>query len=383
MERIVDAAVLGGGIAGSCMAKALSDRGWETVLIDRKTFPRHKVCGEFLSPESRSTLQAFGLNDTVASLRPQRIARARLIFEHGGEIELPIPGEAWGLSRYAMDEALHLAAQRAGAHLHMATTVTQVELSGTGKGYRVRMRQGSEVSQIHARAVITAWGANGRVALGAERPKTSTNDAYIGVKSHYTGLTMEPVIEMYFFRGGYLGLCPIEDGKVNAAALLDRNEFAKAGKSVLSILEAAAERNRKLEQRLAAAVPIAGTQAAIAPVHLQRKPASWDMLPRIGDAAAMIAPLCGDGMSMALRSAALCAPLADDYLRGNLSLSDWERQFTGSIHREFAGPLRWGGFMQWLIRKPAIAQLLPGAARIAPVLANGIVRATRLKPYES
>ena len=147
---------------------------------------------------------------------------------------------------------------------------------------------------------------------------------------------MEPVIEMYFFRGGYLGLCPIEDGSVNAAALLSRSEFAKAGKSVLSILEAAVQRNRRLAARLAAAVPSPGTQAAIAPVYLQRKPAPWDGFPRLGDSAAMIAPLCGDGMSMALRSAALCAPLADSYLRGNLSLQDWEQRFTQAILLEFA-----------------------------------------------
>lgn len=382
MEHDVDVVVLGGGISGSCIAKALAEKQWETALIDRRAFPRHKVCGEFLSPESQSTLDSLGLTETVTSLHPTRIERAQLIFEQGGEIELQIPGAAWGLSRYVMDEALHTAAMQTGAQLHLSTTVTGIDQHR--KGYIVRTKQGKDTNLFHARAVIAAWGANSRITNSGHRPDTaaSRQQAYIGVKTHYAGLKMEPMIEMYFFHGGYLGLCPVEDGSVNAAALLNRSEFVKAGKSVLSILEAAIQRNRRLAERLATAVPVHNTQAAIAPVYLQHKPAPWKGLPRLGDAAAIIAPLCGDGMSMALRSAALCAPLADSFLRGSISLLEWEQRYTQTIREEFASPLRWGSLLQWLISKPTVQQLLPSAARFVPLLANGLVRATRLKPLE-
>ncbi|GAA0390771.1 NAD(P)/FAD-dependent oxidoreductase [Paenibacillus motobuensis] len=381
MEHDVDVVVLGGGISGSCITKALAEKQWETALIDRRAFPRHKVCGEFLSPEAQSTLHALGLIETVVSLHPTRIERAQLIFEQGGKIELPIPGVAWGLSRYAMDEALHTAAMQTGAQLHLSTTITGIEQHG--KGYTVRTKQGTDSNLFHARSIIAAWGANSRMRMNGHRPDAaaSCQQTYIGVKTHYA-VKMEPVIEMYFFHGGYLGLCPVEDGSVNAAALLNRSEFAKAGKSVLSILEAAIQRNQKLAERLATAVPVRDTQAAIAPVYLQHKPAPWDGLPRLGDASAMIAPLCGDGMSMALRSAALCAPLADSFLRGSISLLEWEQRYTQAIRQEFASPLRWGSLLQWLMSKPTVQQLLPSAARFAPLLANGLVQATRLKPLE-
>lgn len=379
MTRILDAAVLGAGIAGSSLAKALADKGWETLLLDRQVFPRHKVCGEFLSPEAQSTMEALGISDYVKGLGPSVIERIRLIFENGAEVNIPLPSSAWGLSRYSLDAALHLAAQQAGAKLQTGITVTAVRQ--TDRGYTIDTKQSGEVSSIEARTVIAAWGANRHAGLPGYRQPQAGMPSYMGVKSHFRGIVMEPVVELYFFRGGYLGLCPIEGGLVNASALLERDAFVKAGKTILAIIGAAARRNPKLNAKLAQAVPVSGSQVAVAPVYLNRKPLAWDQIPLLGDAATMIPPLCGDGMSMALRSAALCAPLADSYLHGKLSLADWQHAYTRSIKREFVGPLRWGSFLQWLFRMPTVSDWLPEAVRIAPSLAEGVIRATRLKPF--
>ncbi|WP_028608786.1 NAD(P)/FAD-dependent oxidoreductase [Paenibacillus harenae] len=381
MTRTVDVAVLGAGVAGSSMAKALADRGWETALIDRQSFPRHKVCGEFLSPESRSTLHALGLAEKVENLLPSKITRVRLIFENGADVELPLPGEAWGVSRYSLDSALLLAARQAGAELHAASSVAA--LKPLPKGFAVEMKRGGEACVLQARTVIAAWGANRRSGLPGYRPDGPASSAYIGVKSHFVGVDMEPVIEMYMFRGGYMGLCKVERGLVNAAALLERDSFAQAGKSVPDFLKEAARRNPRLAGRLAFAEPVAGSQAAVAPVFLRRKPQAWDGMPLLGDAASMLPPLCGDGMSMALRSAALCAPLADLYLRGGLSLADWEQEYTRSIRKEFAGPLRWGSLLQWAVGMPSAGKWLAAISKLNPGLAEGLIRATRLKPDQT
>ena len=112
-----DVAVLGAGLAGALMAKSLAEKGWRTLLVDRHRFPRHKVCGEFLSPEVRQTLDAAGLLDRVTALRPARVERARLISADGGYVDIPLPGIAMGLSRFRLDEALHEAAAAAGARV--------------------------------------------------------------------------------------------------------------------------------------------------------------------------------------------------------------------------------------------------------------------------
>ena len=381
MNHTRDAAVLGAGIAGSSLAKSLADRGFETVLFDRKQFPRHKVCGEFLSPESRSMLDALGFGETVSSLQPSMIHRTRLIFSYGEALEIPLPGIALGVSRYALDSALHHAAQSSGVQVRTATTVTSV--LPNDRGYTVETKLGEEHHTFQVRTVIAAWGANCRSVLPGYRPHGGANHAYIGVKSHYLGVEMEPVVELYFFDGGYLGISPIEGGLVNVAALLKRKAFRNTEKTILGWIDAACSRNPKLRHKLAHAVPVPGTQAAVAPVHLNRKPLAWDQIPRVGDAMLMMPPLCGDGMSMALRSAQLCACLADRYLHGKISLARWEHEYSRSIRREFNSPLQWGRLLQWLTGMPVLPRLLLGAAHLAPGAAYRLVQATRLQESDS
>jgi flavin-dependent dehydrogenase len=381
VSRIQDVAVLGAGIAGSSLAKALADKGWETVLIDRQLFPRHKVCGEFLSPESQSILSSMGLREPVESLHPSLIKRTRLIFSRGDALDIPLPGVALGISRFLLDSTLHSAALNSGVHMQTATTVTSVYPSD--RGYTIETRQEGKSKTVYARAVIAAWGARPRSGLPGHSPEVSARHTHIGVKSHFQGVEAEPVVELYFFRGGYLGISPIEGGLVNVAALLTRKAFGDTEKTILGMINAAARRNPRLYQKLAHAIPVPGTQAAVAPVNLSRKPLAWDLIPHVGDAAMMMPPLCGDGMSMALRSARLCASFADSYLRGETSIGQWQDDYMLSIQREFRGPLRWGRFLQRLFSLPVLPRLLPGLGRLAPEAAFALVQATRLKETDS
>lgn len=374
-----DVAIIGAGIAGSCLAKALADKGWSTLLLDRQHFPRHKVCGEFFSPESRGMLNAFGLRGLVDSLHPSLISQTRLISSEGDTMDIALPGVGLGMSRYALDSALHQEALKSGVQVSTATTVTSVYAED--KGYVIETKTGQQNKTYFARAAIAAWGANRRSGILGEHidDNVAASRTYMGVKSHFTGIDIGPTVELYFFRGGYLGISPIEGGLVNVAALLMRKEFKDADKSILGLIEAAASRNPELQQKLAHAEAVKGSQAAVAPVDLKRKPIAWDVIAHVGDAAQMIAPLCGDGMSMALRSAELCEPLAHRYLQGEISLSMWEDQYKKALQRDFNRPLRWGRMLQALFNVPMMPRMLLGAAHVMPDLAYKLVQATRLK----
>ncbi len=161
------------------------------------------------------------------------------------------------------------------------------------------------------------------------------------------------------------------------ACLRPTTAFAQAGKNVEAMIAAAANANPGLAQRLAGGRALAETAVAVAPVDTHRPPTPWDGIACVGDTAAMIPPLCGDGMAMALRSAQLCAPFAHDYLGGKLSLAAWQTQYSALWYAEFNARLRTGRWLQSLLNRPAVAALLVKAGQALPALATYVVQATR------
>jgi flavin-dependent dehydrogenase len=375
MERMYDVAIIGAGLAGSSMACAMASMGWDTVLIDRHTFPRHKACGEFLSPESQGVLAALGLSAAVESLRPARMDKVR-VSSGGVSLDIALPGTAFGVSRYALDDAVQRVSREKGAAVLAGATV--VSLSPETRGYRIELRDKGARKTIEARAVIGAWGRNPGAGLAAVSGSAARR-SYIGVKSHVAGIEPQPAVELYFFRGGYVGLAPIEGGRYNVAALATRQAFEHSGKTVRGMLQTAARLNGALYRRLAGGEPIPGTGTAVAPVVTSRDPVPWGDVPHIGDAALVVPPLCGDGMAVALRSAEICAQLADGYLRGRLSLDGWRDAYSRALLDQCSGLLRWGNALQRLSEMRGVLPLLLRFGRLAPGLACRIVQATRLR----
>jgi flavin-dependent dehydrogenase len=317
-----DIVIIGAGLAGSSLAAALADRGCDVLLLERRQRPQHKVCGEFLSPEAQGSLRALGLHTTVAALGPSPMTHARLISPLGLRLRVELPGTAWGLSRLTLDAALMQAAERAGARVQLGATATAIATSDGLHCVTVRDAHG-QPAIVYARAVVVACGRNPLPGLRPDTGVAHARATYVGVKCHYTGLALPPEVRLYLFGGGYAGLAPIENGRVNLCMLVPRAAFARAGSSVPAMIEAALRANPTLGRALRGGRMLPESAVAVAPVDTGQVPIPWDSFARLGDAAVMIPPLCGDGMAMALRGAELCAPLAHEFLRGDRPLESW------------------------------------------------------------
>lgn len=373
-----DVVVVGAGPAGSTLAVALARQGWDVLLVERHDFPRHKVCGEFLSPEAQDTLRQLGLLQRLATLAPVSLSHVRLTTPAGSTLRTALPGQAWGLSRYAMDAALATAARQQGVTLWTGTTVTAWQ--PRGHGYEVHLRGTGQPIVCTARAVIMACGRHTLAGL-PPRPAASGRLSgwrrCVGVKAHYTGVRMPPQVELFLFSGGYVGINPIEGDRANVCMLIDYQGFVGAGKSVAEVLDAATAWNVAFARRLNGARLVPGTACAVAPVDTARRAEPWAGLACLGDTAAMMPPLCGDGLAMALRSTVLCTPLADAFLRGQLTLAGWEQAYTSAWQREFRQQLRLGRWLQNLLGRRGVRDGLIGLGQRLPAVADYLVQATR------
>lgn len=200
----------------------------------------------------------------------------------------------------------------------------------------------------------------------------------VGVKCHFMQVIPADAVELYFFPGGYLGLSPVEGGVMNAAALVTPAFFREAGQTVVGAINRASRANPALGRRLASGLPIANTSAAVAPVDCGKPLAPWGLVPHIGDAALVLPPLCGDGMSMALHSVESCANLANGYLRGAISLNEWRILYANALMNQLVSPWRWGNVLQSSLGHPLLGPWLLRLGTRLPGLARWAFRATRI-----
>jgi flavin-dependent dehydrogenase len=370
-----DLVVIGAGLAGSCLAAAVARRGWSVVLLERQRGPRHKVCGEFLSPEAQASLHALGLHATVAALGPAEIRRAAIISRRGLRLDMDLPGVAWGVSRYALDAALAHAAGISGATVREGVTGTATMQRNGSYEVEARDAAGERIS-ISARAAVVACG---RHSVPGLRPPQAPapQRLYVGVKCHYAGLSLPPEVRLYLFDGGYVGLSPIEGGRANLCLLASEQAFARAGKRIPAMLDAVVRESPALASDLAGGRRLDESMVAVGAVDTQRATVLWDGCARLGDAATMIPPLCGDGQAMAIHAAELCAPLADDVLAGRRSAASWEAEYTTAWHAAYDRPLRTARWLQALLGQPRLGGGLISLGTMLPGLAQRLVLATR------
>lgn len=385
METRYDALIAGAGLAGSALACVLAGLGWRVALLDPGSGPKHKVCGEFLSPEAGATLRRLGLNRLVEGLRPVPVNSARFITASGAALDLPFPHAGMGISRFRLDQALREHAVSLGVDYRDQTAVTGLEESKVGWEVRIGRtgdRTEASLPSLRSRCVFAAWGRSGGSFLrkDGESPVSTSSSPFMGIKTHLEWISPLPVVELYFVQGGYLGLSSVEDGRVNASALVTRSFFRESGGTIQGALELMRNRCASLAQRLAGSRLVPGTQAAVSPVPTNRKLVPWSSVPHIGDAAAVIPPLCGDGMSMALRSVEHAAALTHRCLLDEINRKEWQMQYTEAILRDFTWPVRWGRLLQTALSQPHIGNVLLGAGRRWPGLALHAFHATRIRP---
>ena len=344
------------------------------IILEQRADIGHKVCGEFISWEAQNILQTLGLYAGVQATGPTPLTRAVLTSRSGLAAQFDLKRGSWGLSRKSLDTALADAARAAGAELSLGIRVLRFDQ--VDDGYMVQARSNGQAIEIHCRALIAACGRSSSSEL-PPHSRAAPEAGLVGIKRHYQNVSMPPQVELYFFEGGYIGLAPIEGGGVNLCLLASRKALEGADKDPAGMIELLAGRIPGIGNRLSGSDALGDSPLAAAPVDLWRQADPWDLVPCVGDAAAMIPPLAGDGIAAALRSVELCAPLAHAYLSGELTLDGWEQSYRSRWHAGFDRPLALARRLETWLGSAVGSDLLLGVGAILPPVARKFAMLTR------
>jgi flavin-dependent dehydrogenase len=360
VTETADAVVVGAGPAGSSAATVLCGRRRKVLLLEKDTFPRHKVCGEFLSADALPSLERIGARELVVSATAERMTRGTLYLSGGRAVSFPLPEPALGISRFLLDDLLAGRARAAGADVRFGVRVLAAEPAGT-IGFRVRFVHGGAEHSVEARAVIGAWGRwdaldRARAFLRGSR--------FFGWSRDYAGAaTLSGEVRLYLFPGGYCGLSRVEAGAVNLAGVVSEGAWKRAGGGWPAVLASARRSNARLDSDLSglAAGPIGflGT----GPVFFTAKPSTENGILMAGDAAGVLDPFSGEGQSAALASGILAAETVEQQLSGELTQEECARAYAERWKKRFARRFGWSAAFRRLILNRgigAVAERLAG-----------------------
>lgn len=356
------------------MAIQLARRDHEVALLEATTYPRHKLCGEFLSPETQSSFRRLGVLDAVRTAGAAPIERTKLTGPRGTVSEHPLPDTALGLSRFRLDELLFEQACTTGADGRSGTRVTDVKGS-LDEGFVVEAGPDS----LTARLIVGAYGRRGVLDRKLERPFLQQDAPSVAFKAHYRGPAPSSpgTVELHAAPGGYCGIGPVEDGRTNVCWIGHTDALKASGGTPEAMLHERLCQNPRLRDRLQSLSRISERFEAVSQVPLMSKDRFAGDVCMVGDAAGMIAPLCGDGMAMALSAADLLAPLADDLLRGRSGPSAFRAAYRRKWSEAFGRRMRIGRWAHAAAFRPAAATTLLRTCTVLPPLARWLIRSTR------
>jgi 2-polyprenyl-6-methoxyphenol hydroxylase-like FAD-dependent oxidoreductase len=323
MPEIKPITIVGGGLAGLMLGIGLRQRGVPVVIHEAGHYPRHRVCGEFISGRGQATLARLGLRELLDQAGAVSAQTTAFFSATTSTAPRPLPAAAICLSRFALDAAL---------------ANKFCELGG-------ELLVGNRFSGGFGESIVRATGRRVQTEAGGSR--------WFGLKIHARNVPLAADLEMHVSPRGYVGLCRINGGEVNVCGLFRKaageNGEAKNRHELLR-----GQPGSPLRQRLADAEFDENSFCAVAGLSMQPQPAAARVEICVGDAITMIPPITGNGMSMAFESAELAVAPLVTWSRGEISWSEARQKIAYDCDAVFARRLAWAKWLQRIILTPAL-----------------------------
>jgi len=364
--------IVGGGLAGLICANCLAEKNISVTLIEKKAYPFHRVCGEYVSNETLPFLKSNHLFPEELTL--PKINRFQLTSVNGRDAHLPLDLGGFGISRYIFDHFLYQKALKRGVNFILNTEVENIQF--TEDQFQVKAN-----SKIYSsKLVIGSFGKRSRMDISLDRNFIRKRSPYAGVKYHIRTDHPANLISLHNFKDGYCGLSQIEEGKYTLCYLTHRNNLKKFG-GIKEMEEKVLYKNPFLKSVFQNSEFLFERPEVINEISFATKSPIENHVLMAGDAAGMITPLCGNGMAMAIHSAKILSELVVDFVNGKLTRSKLETSYSTSWNSHFARRLWAGRQIQRLFGNEWSSNLAVNLMRKSKPVAEFIISQTHGAPF--
>jgi len=328
--------IVGGGLAGLTLGIGLRQREIPAEVWEAGAYPRHRVCGEFISGNGPAVLQRLGLRPLLENAGAISGNSAAFISGPNRSPVRKLPAPALGLSRHVLDSLLAEEFQRLGGSLRPSARWNPVGVQALACSDTLKR-------ELQPEGVVRASGRRAH--------PTENGFRWFGLKVHATNVNLAADLEMHVSADNYVGVNRINNGEVNVCGLF-RGRPGETRESRFDLLRG--KPGSPLRERLASARFDEGSFCSVAGLSLKPQRAIDKTECCIGDAVTMIPPITGNGMSMAFESAEIAIDPLSKSSRGEINWAETRDAIARACDHAFAERLAWARRLQWLMFSPLL-----------------------------
>ncbi|MGN6399566.1 MAG: NAD(P)/FAD-dependent oxidoreductase [Flavisolibacter sp.] len=381
LQQQYDVAIIGGGLAGLSCAIELNKRGHSVVLFEKEKYPFHKVCGEYVSFESWNFLEQLGL--PLNQMNLPVIDTLLLTAPNGKSFTTQLPLGGFGISRYKLDDELATIARNAGVVILEETKVEQVACNQQFEiGFSSRI---TTQKNIQAKICCAAYGKRSNLDIKWERDFLNHHDKrldnYVGIKYHVETDWKPNVIGLHNFKNGYCGISKVEAEKYCLCYMTKAANLKNCGNNIEQLQQTVLMINPHLRTIFSKSRIVQEFPITISQISFHKKTQIENGILMLGDAAGMITPLCGNGMSIALHTGKMAAQLADQFLQGKIAKKELQKEYEKQWQQNFSRRLQSGQILQKFFGSNWLSNSFVQLFKTFPFLAEPIVRMTHGKSF--
>lgn len=376
-QKKYDCAVIGGGLGGLTLAIQLAKNNRSVILFEKETYPFNRVCGEYIAMESWNFLERLGL--PLSEMQLPRITRLQISSPNGNLIKHNLDPGGFGISRYTIDFELSKIAKAAGVVLLENTKVTDVEFSENT--FTIKTVNGTYQSEM----CCGAYGKKSNLDIKLKRnfvnkPLGKINNV-VGAKYHIKLDFPNDLIELHNYKDGYCGISKVDKNEYCICYLTTAKNFAANNNSIEQLEENVIKKNPFLKKYFNEAEFLWEKPVVISQVNFAKKTCIENHIIMIGDTAGLIAPLCGNGMSMAMNASKILADLLESFFKGNITREELELTYTKLWKQNFTGRLFIGRTIQQFFGNETLTNMFIASMKPFPGLVKKLIRSTHGVPF--